>query len=677
MPYTTTGGVKKAARYRYNFLIRRTPDSGKDFTNIFSLIDAANSSASPNYVANMENIANMENWMRVFAANHAAGNWDSFGAQNSQNLYGYVGALGTKYSLLMWDFNIVIGNSGSWGPGQNLFTVNGEDSNMSAIYNNLTFLRMYWRALQELVNGPLNTFNSGPLLDAKYNAFTANGLGVENPNANIKPWLSQAQSSIASQLAAVNATSFTVNSGVTISNNVVYVTGTAPVNVATVWINGAAYPLTWISLNNWSVAFPLVNGTNNLNVVGMNQNGQPIAGDSNTVSVVYNKTNASPLGQLVINEIMYNPPIAGAQFVELYNNSTNTTFDLSGWQLQGLTYTFPNGSLIGPTNYLVLAANSVAFAAVYGATVPVFDTFSGILPASGILALNSSSNVTVTEVEYENQLPWPTNANGAGSSLQLIDPRQDNWRVGNWSVTPLSSTPGKRNNVAATFTPFPPLWINELQADNLNGITNSAGQHTAWLELYNPSTSFVSLNGLCLANNYTNLLQWAFPTNAVINPGQFKVIFADAQTSLSTTNELHTGFVLPGGSGSLALTRLATNGQQQVLDYVNYHNISPNDSYGSFPDGPSFSRQEFFQATPGAPNNGTARPPSSFTDYAQVGSVYIQNFDSLPDPGATSVNTANPVIINGVTYSLANPYDFAYPALANGSGGLGSSALAG
>jgi hypothetical protein len=61
-----------------------------------------------------------------------------------------------------------------------------------------------------------------------------------------------------------------------------------------------------------------------------------------------------------------------------------------------------------------------------------------------------------------------------------------------------------------------------------------------------------------------------------------------------------------------------------------------------------------------------------------AGSVYTQNFDSLPDPGATSVNSANTVTINGVTYSLANPYDFAYPVVASGSsGGLGISALAG
>ena len=195
------------------------------------------------------------------------------------------GTLGTKYSLLMWDFNIVFGNSGSWGPGQNLFTLNSQDSNMMNIYNTPVFLRMYWRALQELVNGPLNVANSGPLLDAKYNAFVANGFSVEDPNTNIKPWLSQAQSSIASQLAAVNATSFVVNPSVTTSNNVAYVTGVAPVNVATVWINGVAYPLTWTTLNNWMITVPLTNGLNNLSVVGVDKNGQPITGDSNSVSV--------------------------------------------------------------------------------------------------------------------------------------------------------------------------------------------------------------------------------------------------------------------------------------------------------------------------------------------------------------------------------------------------------
>ena len=60
--------------------------------------------------------------------------------------------------------------------------------------------------------------------------------------------------------------------------------------------------------------------------------------------------------------------------------------------------------------------------------------------------------------------------------------------------------------------------------------------------------------------------------------------------------------------------------------------------------------------------------------YAAAGAVYTQNFDSLPDPGSTSVNSGNPVTINGVTYFLANPFGLAFPVSSGGmTGGLGLS----
>ena len=147
----------------------------------------------------------------------------------------------------------------------------------------------------------------------------------------------------------------------------------------------------------------------------------------------------------------------------------------------------------------MLAANNAAFASAYGATNPVFDTFGGTLSANGeTLTLNNASNVAVAKVKYENAPPWPTNANGTGASLQLIDPHQDDWRVGNWTFAPFSATPDGLNSVAASLTPFPSLWLNEVEADNLNGLTNRAGQHTGWLELYNPSTNVISLGGICI-----------------------------------------------------------------------------------------------------------------------------------------------------------------------------------
>jgi hypothetical protein len=379
---------------------------------------------------------------------------------------------------------------------------------------------------------------------------------------------------------------------------------------------------------------------------------------------------------------MYDPAITNSQFIEFYNNSSNTEFDLSGWQVSPLSYTFPSGSTIAPNGFLVLAANAPFYASVYGGANAPFDIFSGDLPTNGQTAISllepqNGTNFTVAQVRYSDQLPWPTNASGTGASLQLIDSRQDDWRAGNWSVSASNSTPNLTNKVAAHLPAFPPLWINEVEPDELVGLTNSAGEHVPWIELYNPSSSNVSLAGLCLSTNYADLTNWSFPAGASINANSFEVIFADGETNLSTLNQLHTSFTLSPVSGSLALSRVY-NGTPQVLDYLDYSQMTPNYSYGSYLDGQSFDRQIFFNPTPGASNDGSALPPPSFIPYLAAGSTYTQNFDSLPDPGATSVDSGNPVTINGITYSLSNPFDFAYPASTSGTnGGLGIPALAG
>ena len=112
------------------------------------------------------------------------------------------------------------GQSYSFEPGDGLFAFNDQDPNTANIFSEPAFRRMYWRALQELVNGPLDVANSGPLLDAKYQAFLANGLSVEDPNTAIKPWLRAAHDSIAAQLAVENATAFTADPLLIVSNDV-------------------------------------------------------------------------------------------------------------------------------------------------------------------------------------------------------------------------------------------------------------------------------------------------------------------------------------------------------------------------------------------------------------------------------------------------------------------------
>ena len=70
----------------------------------------------------------------------------------------------------------------------------------------------------------------------------------------------------------------------------------------------------------------------------------------------------------MINEIQFDPATSGTSFVELYNRSTSTPFDLSGWRLDGLGYTFP-GRFPGwrRTPIGSLARDRKAFALAYGA----------------------------------------------------------------------------------------------------------------------------------------------------------------------------------------------------------------------------------------------------------------------------------------------------------------------
>jgi hypothetical protein len=152
------------------------------------------------------------------------------------------------------------------------------------------------------------------------------------------------------------------------------------------------------------------------------------------------------------------------------------------------------------------------------------------------------------------------------------------------------------------------LWLNEVQAANVTGPTNNVGAHTAWVELYNANTNSLSLAGLYLANNYTNLTQWAFPTNYSIPAAGHLVVWCDGQTNQSTTNSPHTSFSLVAGAGSVVTSRIINTNVPQIVDYLNYTNLPANWSYGDYPDGQPFYRQQMFQVTPGASNSAAQIP---------------------------------------------------------------------
>src|SRR5262249_17881162 len=151
----------------------------------------------------------------------------------------------------------------------------------------------------------------------------------------IKDYVSQRRTYIQSQLTNVAAL-FRVDGPASFSTNrnLITLTGTAPIKVATITINGVAFNATWNSVSNWSVRIALSPGASSLMIGGLDNHGSVIAGLSGTVNITYTGVNELPQDKLVINEIMYHPAVPDSSFVELLNTSTANAFDLSRWRIE-------------------------------------------------------------------------------------------------------------------------------------------------------------------------------------------------------------------------------------------------------------------------------------------------------------------------------------------------------
>jgi hypothetical protein len=150
---------------------------------------------------------------------------------------------------------------------------------------------------------------------------------------------------------------------------------------------------------------------------------------------------SEPEPTIVINEVMYHPRenslsgISTGQWIELFNRGAEPV-DIGGWQFDdGVQFTFPSGSSVGPGQYLIVVSDQEAFGSVHSA-VPVAGEWAGSLSGRGerVRLIDSVGNL-IDEVRYFDGGRWPANADGRGSSLELRDPRADNRHPNAWSAS--------------------------------------------------------------------------------------------------------------------------------------------------------------------------------------------------------------------------------------------------
>ncbi len=156
---------------------------------------------------------------------------------------------------------------------------------------------------------------------------------------------------------------------------------------------------------------------------------------------------------IVINEINYNSndDFDTEDWVELYNPNESAK-DLSNWVFKDSDdshgFVLPEGTFIDRKGYLILTRNAAKFQAVHPdiPTEKIIGDFDFGLSSSGdAVRLYNDNEVRQDEVYYLSDTPWPSAANGAGPTLELISPELDNSLPESWAVIHEMGSPFESN----------------------------------------------------------------------------------------------------------------------------------------------------------------------------------------------------------------------------------------
>jgi len=224
------------------------------------------------------------------------------------------------------------------------------------------------------------------------------------------------------------------------------------------------------------------------------------------------------LDALRITEIMYNAPNgSGIEFIELMNTG-NVPIDLAGVRFEGGS---PFNELVMPSYVLnpgtraVVTSDAVAFAAIYGAGVPIIAEWSGGSLSNGgeeIVLRDPEGNV-IHRFEYSDGNNWPSRPDGGGSSLEIIDPEGNYDDRNNWRASiDFGGSPG-----SAGSNPNAELEISEI-------LTHTDLPELDAVEIRNLTNAPIDISDWHLSDSDTNWQKYQIPQGTSVPAGGYLVI---------------------------------------------------------------------------------------------------------------------------------------------------------
>ena len=151
------------------------------------------------------------------------------------------------------------------------------------------------------------------------------------------------------------------------------------------------------------------------------------------------RAESSPDAVVVFNEVHYNPVgnEETGEWIELFNQMGIMT-DVSGWRIDGIGFTIPEGTFINPGEYLVIAKEPGP---------NQLGPFTGNINNAGeVLRLFNQGNRLMDELDFNDGGRWPEEADGSGVTLSKINPYDSNTPPENWTFSnQIGGTPGSVN----------------------------------------------------------------------------------------------------------------------------------------------------------------------------------------------------------------------------------------